>query len=524
MGCFGSRRTSRVVAGVVLSVAACGARAAMVTWDVKQDPSQPGARFWHAATYDAARRLTIVFGGLDGKTARGDTWGWDGTAWTLIAPERPDDPDTPTPRYAAAMSAFTKPDGSGGLVLFGGLDANDVPLGDTFELVGREWHKLATTPSPSGRYAAAMAYDAALAKVVLFGGADRSATGLAPSETWGWDGATWSLLASGSPPPRAAHALAYDAARSTLVLFGGFDGPLSVRGDTWQLDATGWHEACAPTPCPIPPRFLHAMAYDGAQQRTILFGGSDSSGRASGDAYAFDGTAWDGMAPGGDGVRRTGHVVAFDASRNRAVLFGGRDRVDLADTREAVFTGQPCRGPDACATGLCVDGVCCRTACGGACRRCDRDNPLFLAQFGAHVKDGVCRVPVGADPDGDCAARGRCGGVCAADGRCRWAGAGQRCGLCAVCNSVTGACDQLPAGGDDDACPPARCDLASNACRTFVARSTGVARCVAVGRCGWRWSDCTEFEDHDGASCTIGGTGAANSPRTGTCARGVCGR
>jgi hypothetical protein len=264
------------------------------------------------------------------------------------------------------------------------------------------------------------------------------------------------------------------------------------------------------------------MVYDDRQRRTILFGGSDSSGQASADAYAFDGTTWAGIAPGDGSARRTGHVLAFDASRDRVVLFGGRDSADVADTREAVFTGEPCRGADTCATGFCVDGVCCRTPCVGLCRRCDRDNPLFVAQFGAHVKDGVCRVPVGADPDGDCAAQGSCGGVCAADGRCRSAGPEQRCGLCAVCNPVTGACDRMPSSADDDACPPPRCDLASNACRTFAASSTGVPRCVAVGRCGWRWSDCSEFEDHDGASCAIGGAGAANSPRTGTCVRGVC--
>jgi hypothetical protein len=172
--------------------------------------------------------------------------------------------------------------------------------------------------------------------------------------------------------------------------------------------------------------------------------------------------------------------------------------------------------------GYCVDGVCCRTTCSGPCRRCDRDNPRFLTQFGAHVKDGVCRVPVGADPDGDCAGAGACGGECAADGTCRHAGAERRCGVCAACNAATGACDTLPTSRDDDACPPARCDLASNACRTFAARAADVPRCVDVGRCGWRWTDCTEFLDHDGARCTIGGTGAANVSRTGRCARGVC--
>src|SRR5262249_49367896 len=155
-----------------------------------------------------------------------------------------------------------------------------------------------------------------------------------------------------------AHALVYDEARKKVVLFGGFESLVTVRADTWEFDATGWHQRCVPLPCPMPPRFLHAMAYDSQQQKTILFAGTDSSGVPNFDAYAFNGTTWEGISPGGGGGRRSGHVLAFDASRNRMVLFGGGGSADFADTREAIFAGQPCTNAETCSTGFCVDGVC----------------------------------------------------------------------------------------------------------------------------------------------------------------------
>jgi hypothetical protein len=472
----------------------------MVTWELKQDPSTPGTRFWHAVTYDAGRHLTVVFGGVKGPTVTGDTWAWDGTTWTLLAPEKQNDPDTPTPRYAAAMAYYPKANGDR-ILLFGGLDANNTLSGDTYELDGKKWRKLSPATAPSPRYAAAMAYDSALGNVVLFGGGDQGATGLAPNDTWGWDGTNWKQLTTGIPPPRAAHAFVYDEARTKLVLFGGFESLLSILGDTWEFDATGWHERCKPTPCSVAPRFLHGMAYDRQQQRVIMLAGTDSSGQARDDTFAFTGSTWEGITPGGGGGPRSGHVIAFDAARNRMVLFGGRGAKDLADTREAVFAGQACTSGAACGTGFCVDGVCCRDACSGLCKRCDRDNPFFLVQFGAHVRDGVCRVPTGADPDHECGAELGCGGVCRSGGRCGFADAETRCGLCAACNARTGRCDRLPASGDDASCPPARCGLGSHVCRTYFDQSTNIKRCIAVGQCGWRWEECTSFQDHDGESC-----------------------
>ena len=99
--------------------------------------------------------------------------------------------------------------------------------------------------------------------------------------------------------------------------------------------------------------------------------------------------------------------------------------------------GQPCGADIDCATGHCVDGVCCDTACDGACQTCT------AAGKGAG-SDGACGpVAADTDPDDECAAD-LAAGVCA-DGSCDGAGQcratlppGTPCGAAASCNEDDG--------------------------------------------------------------------------------------
>ena len=83
-------------------------------------------------------------------------------------------------------------------------------------LDAQQWRQRATSTGPIARYDHGMAYDSARSRVVMFGGY------FALAETWEWDSVTWTLRSPAtSPPGRHAAAFAYDARRGRTVLFGG---------------------------------------------------------------------------------------------------------------------------------------------------------------------------------------------------------------------------------------------------------------------------------------------------------------
>jgi hypothetical protein len=104
------------------------------------------------------------------------------------------------------------------------------------------------------RPGACLAYDAARARIVLFGGQARSAS----DETWEWDGSNWSQRDTPvAPPGRTLAAMTYDDARQRTVLFGGASGG-SAFGDTWEWDGNIWSKrAVSPAP---PARFAHGLS------------------------------------------------------------------------------------------------------------------------------------------------------------------------------------------------------------------------------------------------------------------------
>ena len=76
---------------------------------------------------------------------------------------------------------------------------------------------------------------------------------------------------------RNSHAMAYDPARKRVVLFGGTIGNLvspRLMRDTWEWDGTRWIKLQPPTS--PPGRAQHAMAYDPVRQTVLMHGGNDS--------------------------------------------------------------------------------------------------------------------------------------------------------------------------------------------------------------------------------------------------------
>ena len=146
------------------------------------------------------------------------------------------------------------------------------------------------------RNAHALAYDADRARVLLFGGADEKSV---RSDLWEWDGLSWRLLAAAGPPARTFPALAYDRDRKRLVLFGGNRVLFGTKADTdtflgdmWEWYGGAWHAVAVSTP---PARAEASLVYDSRRRRLVLFGGyrTGAAGRERlGDTWEWDGKRW----------------------------------------------------------------------------------------------------------------------------------------------------------------------------------------------------------------------------------------
>jgi cysteine-rich repeat protein len=290
----------------------------------------PSARVHSSMTYVASRAEVLMFGGIaavDGtESPRGDTWRWNGGGW-----QRVDLASGPPARAGAAIAYDAARDR---VVMFGG-DGGTGPLNDVWEWDGTQWIDVTPTgSSPSPRGAAAMAYDAARRVVVLFGGYDGFDVF---GDTWTWDGTTWRQLdLATSPSPRHDTSMVYDELRGRVVLFGGgVLGQGASYADTWEWDGTSWVDVTPAIGSPE-PRYAHSLIYDRASRRVLLFFGVTSGLPTQLAVHAWDGQKWTVYAA--ENLLGTLWVeadLAYDDARRRVVAFGGI-HVDLVAQRQQV--------------------------------------------------------------------------------------------------------------------------------------------------------------------------------------------
>lgn len=202
-------------------------------------PSPP-ARSLHSMTYDSARNAIVMFGGsqimsgADQGFVPPDVWEWSGPCdakvWTRIVAAGP------SARYTAALAFDAQ---RGKTVLFGGNDATGA-RGDTWEWDGTAWTERpdATTDTspPAARIEHALAYDPRRQRVILFGGR-AGATKL--NDSWEWDGTlgTWTELAAvASPSIRSSMTMAADVTGG-LIIVGGTNLAGTALRDVYRLRA-----------------------------------------------------------------------------------------------------------------------------------------------------------------------------------------------------------------------------------------------------------------------------------------------
>jgi hypothetical protein len=161
------------------------------------------------------------------------------------------------------------------------------------------WEQLSPSGSvPQVRYGASSAYDAARDTLIVFGGTDlttsyndvrvlTNASGANGAPAW------TSRQVSGTPPSPRYHALgAYSSAQDALFIFGGVDGSGKIQADLWKLaSASGaggtstWSSVPIAGTAPTPVRGQMGGIY-AAESDTLLFFGGINCGTSSCTEYS----------------------------------------------------------------------------------------------------------------------------------------------------------------------------------------------------------------------------------------------
>lgn len=212
------------------------------------------------------------------------TYVWDQSGWSRMTRPSPAQFRDATVAYDAARERL----------VMRTLDSTGVAsfASETWEHDGTGWTLMARE-GPAARWKAAMTYDRGRGRVVLFGGSVSLGNGenIRPTDTWEWDGVSWSRVAETGPAGRVGHSMSYDEARGVVVLFGGnlFDSNFAT--DTWEWNGATWTRAAAPGARP-PGRQDASQVFDPASGLTILSGGRTGNVDFFDDTWAFDGTNW----------------------------------------------------------------------------------------------------------------------------------------------------------------------------------------------------------------------------------------
>src|SRR5262245_302628 len=256
-------------------------------------------------------------------------------------------------------SAVFDPGGSGRMLVFGGHDAT-LPGGpevvnakvwqlqrfdeDPTREVVWTWDTVATAPDPAfGRPEGRWAHGAVLTsdrRLIVFGG--RTASG-ALGDVWQLTTAVpfgapavWKRLspapdpANGAPAARWGHAVIYDPALNRMLVFGGRDAVSLASDDCWELTlgaTPAWRRLASSGQ----PREGHSAVFSTASYRRVwVYGGRGGSGvRADVREYALDTDTWrtPPLAAGSPVPPARADHAAFLDSDNAMNISGG----ELAD-------------------------------------------------------------------------------------------------------------------------------------------------------------------------------------------------
>ena len=473
----------------------------------------PVARTDHAMAYNPATGKTYVYGGYDvmGSTLD-DLWEWDGKTWAQVTA------DIRPPARADAGLAYDPARKS--LILFGGTSYYGQTVNnDTWEWnsTSRTWAQLFPATSPDGLYGHGMVTDTVRNKILLFGG-QSSNYWYGPvygipykdplrNEVWEWDGSkqTWTdrtpVASNVAPMARQYPILAYDEGRQKMFLFDGSSyANYSVTNSAfWEWDpiSAGWSQRDPGDSLDYGTAIY--VAYDSIRRREVLLTDAYDYTTGNNETWEIDakGPTFYVRSLATTPSSRSSATLAFDSGRGVVVLFGGSTTDGYTNETweykaSGLANGEGCTVAFAasCASGNCVEGVCCGSAsCTGPCRSCNvsgSEGTCVLAKAGSEVA-GSCSNGQACDGSGNCTSgngqactsAATCASGFCADGVC----CNSACsGTCTSCNLAgqAGKCSPYPAGTD----PQNECGKGTGVCKSTCDGAGTCAYPQATVSCG----------------------------------------
>lgn len=347
-------------------------------------------RVGHTAALVGAGKVLVV-GGNGGPVATADIFNVATATWTPTAP-------LAHPRSSAATVVLDD-----GRVLVTGGDPGSATA-EVFEPASQSWSETGPMLEARVLHTATLLADG---RVLVAGGRLQADPSKATASVEIFDPATgaWSTAAA-MGQERLAHTATLLPDGRVLVAGGSAFADIYALGQLYSAEvydpvADDW-------------TFVKSMATAHAfhtatplgNGAVLIAGGVDATSSVLRAAELFDPTEerWVTVGPMVHG--RLQHVAA--PLPGGVVLVAGGEHQSSAEVYRPAGNGQPCVVGAQCASGFCVDDVCCDQACGAACHTC--------ALPGA---EGACSPAApGTDPHKDCGQGGPCDDVCGEGGQC----------------------------------------------------------------------------------------------------------
>lgn len=273
-------------------------------------PHPAGDRSGHRMVFDSNRGLWVLYGGrpVYPQSVWDETWEFDGTTWTQRFPAA-----TPGGLAGHGM-CFDR--ARNVTVAYGGQQL--------FEYDGLTWVPRSPAHNPGFTPNCTMCYHQGLMRAVMFDSANGA--------TWLWDGVDWTQLPATGPQPgsRTFAEMVFDPFRNVCILAGGRDPAGWFADDTWQFDGAQWSLAASGGAL----TYGFGMAFDVVDRVVVRFGGAGTA------SVSIDNDTWTWGATStafGSGCAGSNGVVTLQPAD--APRIGQRYRQTLTQAASAFAIG-----------------------------------------------------------------------------------------------------------------------------------------------------------------------------------------